>query len=207
MIRALLQSVACAVAFVLFAPGVPFAAPPEPGLIASHTALPRSFPLLVQSPAGQDALLRLMDPDTGALVLSAFVKGGAFFRVLVPPGRFEVRLDLGATWQDDATLFGPDTRHLVIGPLDFALAGDARKQGHRIVLGDLAAGGGVAVRGLSLCQRREVARLPHAAPPSGVGPADPVAGHLPPLASADPAPPGPPPLPAPGSLLRIRVCD
>ena len=50
MIRALLQSAACAVAFVLFAPGVPFAAPPEPGLIASHTALPRSYPLLVQSP-------------------------------------------------------------------------------------------------------------------------------------------------------------
>ncbi|MGR3760110.1 hypothetical protein ACUXV3_08240 [Roseobacteraceae bacterium NS-SX3] len=112
--------------------------PPEPGLMWNRTGLPAVFPLLVKSPEGQDYVLTLLDAQTGEEALAAYVKGGAFFRVLVPPGRYRLRF---APQDGGGAAELPE-------PLTFRIQGYARKGGHIVDL----TGGELRTVPVAVCQ-------------------------------------------------------
>lgn len=109
------------------------------GLLWNRTGLPATFPLQVQTAPGEDRSLLLIDAASGEAALAAFIEGGRFFRVLVPPGRYRVQLASGAE-----TLELPE-------PLSFEITGTGRKAGYRI---DLRAGPeAVEITSQGICQR------------------------------------------------------
>lgn len=59
------------------------------GLMWNRTGLPAVFPLQVDTVPGNNYVMRLSDPATGVDLLAAYVIGGKFFRVLVPPRYFQ----------------------------------------------------------------------------------------------------------------------
>ena len=71
------------------------AAPPDPGILRVSTTLPRTLPLHIRSPDGLSILVDVTDAVSGAEVMRAFGKGGAMFRVLLPPGQFRLRIAVG----------------------------------------------------------------------------------------------------------------
>ncbi|QBF32438.1 hypothetical protein [Thalassococcus sp. S3] len=114
---------------------------PRTGLMWNRTGLPAVFPLQVKSPPGRNYYLTLRDPDTDAPALAAFIEGGRFFRVLVPPGTFTLRFASGATWLGEDVLFGPgDRTHIfdLAEPLTFEVRGVAVKSGHIVDLTNMA---------------------------------------------------------------------
>lgn len=142
---------------VLFLLALPAAAIERPaGLMWNHSGLPLTLPLQVKSDPGADLYLQLSDPATGQAVLAAYVRGGAFFRVLVPPGRWALtfargRDAQGQDWQGEDGLFGAATEVIALPePLVFQTEGAARKSGHLIDL----RGASPVLRDIGLCQRR-----------------------------------------------------
>ncbi len=132
---------------------------PKTGLMWNRSGLPAVFPLQVKTLPGRNYYLTLRDVESGRDVLAAFIRGGAFFRVLVPPGTFSVRFAFGREWQGEERLFGPGTLTGILEiekPLTFATRGLGTKAGHLIDLrrdpqGQLALGD---IRGQSICQTR-----------------------------------------------------
>ncbi len=111
--------------------------PVQQGLMWNRTGLPAVFPLQVRSAFGMNYFLTLYDAETGAPALAAYFEGGRFFRVLVPPGRFRLRLAAGQVWQGEDALFGAGARTRFIDipqPLTFAVTGFDRKSGHTLDL-------------------------------------------------------------------------
>lgn len=116
---------------------------PRPGLMWNRTGLPAVFPLQVKTRVGQDYVLLLSDAQTGADVLAAYIEGGQFFRVLVPPGTFMVRFASGVTWQGEDAMFGRHGETQVIKmpePLTFEVVGLRVKAGHLIDIRDVSPG-------------------------------------------------------------------
>ena len=137
------------------------------GLMWNRSGLPLVFPLLVRTAPGLDYVVRLSDPASGQDVLQAYIRGGAPFRVLVPPGDFDVTFHRGADWQGDAALFGPGTETLRSAePLHFGVRGIGTKQGRSIDLRDFAPGelAGDATAPLSLCQFTDWRQAPRRTP-------------------------------------------
>lgn len=119
----------------------PFAAgaqtPPAAGLLWNRTGLPAVFPLQIKTNPDFDYLVTLRDADTDVAALAAYIKGGKFFQVLVPPGRFALEFAAGAQWQNETILFGPGGathRFNLAEPLTFAVRGVAIKAGHLVDL-------------------------------------------------------------------------
>ncbi len=113
------------------------------GLMWHRTGLPAVFPLQVRTPAGHDFYLLLRDHETGEAALAAYIEGGRFFRVLVPPGTFDLRFAYGTDWQGEDALFGPGPETRVVKmaePLTFKVRNFSTKGGHVIDLTDLAEG-------------------------------------------------------------------
>ena len=122
------------------------AAPQIAGLMWNRTGLPAVFPLQVKSPIGRDYVLTLVDDETGVSALAAYINGGAFFRVLVPPGTFRVRFAAGTDWRGEEALFGPGALTETFDleqPLTFEVRNPGIKAGHLIDL-SLAAPGQMA---------------------------------------------------------------
>ena len=171
------------------------------GLLWAEAGVPRTLPLQVKTVAGSDYLVVLREPDTGAAVLAAYVRGGEFFRVLVPPGRFDLDFATGPEWQGDETLFGPGTRHFTLAePLDFGVTGAARKGGQIVDLRDPQA---VGVKTIGICQRLaldpESLRKPQPlARPATISTADPSRNH--PARDL-------PPFVVPDYGVTSRICD
>ena len=129
------------------------AAPPH-GLMWSESELPRTFPLQVRTPPGRDAYLVLRDAATDAAVLGAYIEGGRFFRILVPPGTFVLDIAFGTDWQGREALFGPSTEvYAHPDPLDFGITGVGRKSGHLIDLRRTGPGIKAQAEDIALCQR------------------------------------------------------
>ena len=134
------------------------------GLMWNKTGLPLVFPLQVKSAPGTDYFMVLRKVDDGEPALAAYVRGGEFFRVLVPPGTFDIDFAAGKSWQDEETLFGSDSTmaFALPGALTFAVLDDSTKGGHIIDLRDLASDGtpNITVASTKVCQglrsRREV---------------------------------------------------
>lgn len=139
------------------APLALMAEPPRAGLMWNRTGLPAVFPLQVKTPEGADYYLTLSDAQTGEAALAAYIEGGEFFKVLVPPGRYVLRFASGEVWQGEDRLFGPGARTQrfeLPHPLEFAIRGAGIKGGHVVTLSRDQPGGGVraAVKAQYICQ-------------------------------------------------------
>ncbi|MEQ8256191.1 hypothetical protein [Roseovarius confluentis] len=110
---------------------------PDPGLMWNRTGLPLTFPLQVKSPPGADYIVTLTDNETDTQALAAYIRGGVFFRVLVPPGTYRLRFDYGTVWHSAEERFaGQKTLHLET-PLTFETRGIGRKAGHLVDLTEM----------------------------------------------------------------------
>ncbi|MGX0877997.1 hypothetical protein ACSSV4_002693 [Roseovarius sp. MBR-154] len=130
---------------------------PRAGLMWNRTGLPAVFPLQVKSPPGRDYFLRLIDVETGDAALAAYIEGGAFFRVLVPPGTFRLIFAAGTTWRGEDDLFGPGEATQIFElrrPLTFETHGLDTKAGHIVRLIEQPSGEilEAAVKGQAICQ-------------------------------------------------------
>lgn len=111
--------------------------PTPAGLLWNRSGLPAVFPLQVKTPPGPDYHLTLIDTQTGSAALAAYIEGGAFFRVLVPPGTFRLRFATGRDWQGEDVLFGEGEathRFELRRPLTFETRGLGTKAGHIVTL-------------------------------------------------------------------------
>ncbi|AVL53564.1 hypothetical protein CEP88_13710 [Roseobacter denitrificans] len=138
---------------------------PRAGLMWNKTGLPAVFPLQVKTAPGQDFMMTLVDAQTHAPALAAFIEGGEFFKVLVPPGEYDVRFATGAQWRGEAELFGKDETTLFVldGPLRFAVMDFATKLGH--VIDFTASDDAIMVKAQFICQRFSVAEFARPQPP------------------------------------------
>ena len=147
------------------------------GLLWSASELPRTMPLQIKTAPGRDFYLVLRDVASGTDVIGAYARGGEFFRLLVPPGQFELQFAIGEPkdWQGPGELFGETTQRLRLDPpLAFGVTGYARKGGHLLDLRNLDQ---IAERSLGICQRLaldpESVSVEPDAPMPGVSPRDP----------------------------------
>ena len=117
------------------------AQPAKHGLMWHRSGLPAVFPLQVKTLGPQGYYVTLTDVETERAVLAAYIEGGRFFRVLVPPGTFRVRFVYGNVWQGEEALFGETSSIFdVPEPLRFGVSGFNTKEGHLIDLRDLSPG-------------------------------------------------------------------
>lgn len=107
---------------------------PRAGLMWNQSGLPATLPLQIRTFPGKDYVLYLIDPDTDGAVMAGYIRGGQFFRLLVPPGTWHLRFAYGDEWQDEAGLFGDNSEWTELDePLDFR-ASAARRHGHVVTL-------------------------------------------------------------------------
>lgn len=108
---------------------------PRAGLMWNRSGLPATFPLQVRTPAGRDYVVFLIAPDSGRAVMAGYIRGGNFFRLLVPPGTYLLRFAHGLGWQGETQLFGPDTEWVEAEePVDFRIIGTGRRSGYLVTL-------------------------------------------------------------------------
>lgn len=107
---------------------------PRAGLMWNRSGLPATLPLVVRTMPAQDYVVFLAPVDGGNPVMAGYIHGGTFFRLLVPPGTWDVRFAHGRDWQGEEALFGPQTEWTrVEKPMTFG-ASVARKHGYIIRL-------------------------------------------------------------------------
>ncbi len=122
------------------------------GLMWNRSGLAATLPLQVKTNSGSDFLLLLRETSSGEAVLAAYIRGGEFFRVLTPPGRYDLLLVSGTEWQGEVAQFGPGSRRFVLyPPLTFG-ATVSRKNGYLV---DLRDSENITIRDLAICQRLE----------------------------------------------------
>ncbi len=139
--------------------------PAKHGLMWHRSGLPAVFPLQVKTLGPQDYYVTLTDFETEETVLAAYIEGGRFFRVLVPPGTFEVRFAYGNIWQGEEALFGPEGKTSFFDmpdPLTFGVRNYNTKGGHLVDLRDISPGqeARVVPEALFLCQGVRLVQLP-----------------------------------------------
>lgn len=115
-------------------------APILSGLIWNRTGLPAVFPLQVKTPAGENYFLKLVNERTKSEAIAAFIVGGSFFKVLVPPGTYTLQFSFGNVWQGEEHLFGSGANTETFElqqALTFQLRGGRTKAGHLVDLTDM----------------------------------------------------------------------
>jgi hypothetical protein len=70
----------------------------------------RIAPLKIETEAGSDYLLKLVNTSDETDTITIFVRGGENFSTKVPLGGYSIRGATGKTWYNKQALFGPDTR-------------------------------------------------------------------------------------------------
>ncbi len=125
----------------------------------NRSGLPLVFPLILRTAPGEDVFVTLTAVGADAPAMAAYARGGEFFRVLVPPGTYELLFAAGTGWQGEDALFGPGdaTRRFGLDdPLTFRVRGLGSKVGHIVDLTDAArgvlAGKDIDVRPTALCR-------------------------------------------------------
>ncbi|MFD1796370.1 hypothetical protein FQV27_00590 [Paracoccus aurantiacus] len=109
---------------------------PPAGLLWKRSDLPATLPLQLKTPAGQDYVVFLTRPEVTEPEMAAYVRGGSFFRLLVPPGDWRISIASGQQWQGEERLFGPETNWTELSdPLNF-MAGNATMNGHVLSIDD-----------------------------------------------------------------------
>lgn len=108
---------------------------PRAGILWNRSGLPATFPLQVKTLPGKDYVVFLVDPDTDDPAMAGYIRGGTFFRLLVPPGNYLLRFAYGTDWRGQDDLFGADTGWTQIDkPLDFRVIGTSRRSGYLVTL-------------------------------------------------------------------------
>lgn len=135
------------------------------GLMWHRSGLPAVFPLQVKTLGPQDYYVTLTNVDSDETVLAAYIEGGRFFRVLVPPGTFEVRFAYGNVWQGEEALFGPEGKTAFFDmpdPLTFGVRNFNTKGGHLVDLRDISPGqeARVVPEALFVCQGMRLVSTP-----------------------------------------------
>lgn len=119
----------------LILPAAALAERPRAGLMWNRSGLPATFPLQIISPAGRDYVVHLLDAGTDRAVMAGYVHGGGPFRLLVPPGRYRLRIAHGLGWIDETRMFGPGTAWIESPQvLDFRVIGTSRRSGYLVRL-------------------------------------------------------------------------
>ena len=72
------------------------------------TSLPQA-PFKVDNTQGDNALIKLVDPRAGAVIMTMFVRAGSIAETEVPLGQFEARYATGQKWYGYEKLFGSET--------------------------------------------------------------------------------------------------
>jgi len=165
------------------------------GLLWNRSGLAATLPLQVKSSPGTDYLLHLRDVGSGERVLAAYIRGGEFLRVLVPPGRYDFLFAAASDWQGETDAFGPETHRFALElPLSFD-ARFGRREGHLIDLRDPER---IVVRDFAICQRLALDLDSLGRPEPWVPPPDPLTDELPVL---------PPDFPVLRFDMQTRVCN
>jgi hypothetical protein len=104
----------------------PLASPtptPSPTFNPPEIPLPRSgkvtrlvkkraiAPLAIETTAGTNYFLKLVDNSSQATVMTVFVRGGTTAQVKVPLGTYQIRYATGNKWYGAKHLFGPETTY------------------------------------------------------------------------------------------------
>jgi len=131
------------------------------GLMWNRTGLPAVFPLQVKTSTERDYVVTLYDAETGEAALAAFIKGGEFFKILVPPGDFTVSFATGETWRDEEELLGLGAATQVFTlaePLTFEIRGVGIKAGHVVDISENPSGenSDIEVKDQLICQSSRV---------------------------------------------------
>lgn len=130
MIRRLILLSLC-----LLLPTLAAADRPRAGILWNRSGLPATFPLQVKTLPGNDYVVFLIEPDSSEPAMAGYIRGGDFFRLLVPPGRYLLRFAYGTDWQGEDALFGPLTDWTETEKvLDFRILGTARRSGYLVTL-------------------------------------------------------------------------
>lgn len=139
------------------------------GLMWNRSGLPAVFPLQVKTAPGYDYRVTLFESETGEAALAAFINGGDFFKVLVPPGTYILNFDYGKDWQGEAEGFARDQGQFSLDdPLSFEIRGTDRKAGHVVDLTEFKPGQRVMaeIRQQSICQTLRTDITPRYAGPA-----------------------------------------
>lgn len=130
------------------------AAPDRPaaGLMWNSSGLPATLPLQIRSESGRDHVIFLIAPASGEPLMAGYVRGGEFFRLLVPPGDWRIAIASGTEWQGSDALFGPETQFLEHSESLHFSAGQATLHGHVLT---------IAETGATEAASRTICRLPY----------------------------------------------
>lgn len=108
---------------------------PRAGLMWNNSGLPATFPLQVKTMPGKDYVVYITEPDSGDPVMAGYIRGGDFFRLLVPPGKWRLRFAHGWGWQGEVGLFGTATGWTEMEEiLDFHVVGRDRRRAYIVTL-------------------------------------------------------------------------
>lgn len=92
-------------------PPIPKQPLPDSGEVVNFTAAERIAPLEIRGTQGSHYLIKLVDANTHAPVLTVFVRSGTTVKIDVPLGTYEVKSASGDTWYGEKHLFGPKTAY------------------------------------------------------------------------------------------------
>lgn len=113
------------------------------------TTAPRVAPLRIGTPVGDEQYyVKIVDADTGATMLTLFVKAGQILRTKVPLGSARIKYATGRVWRGKAELFGPETRYNEADEVFEFTRDDRGVQGYTVEL-IKQIGGNLSTRSLS----------------------------------------------------------
>ncbi|GEM_PF-1782142 len=86
----------------------------QPQIPVGHGVLSKTYssgvaPLGIQTRAGTNYFIKLVNTATDQAILTAYLVGGRLFEVDVPLGTYEIRYAAGDIWYGPQYLFGPET--------------------------------------------------------------------------------------------------
>ena len=77
------------------------------GIMWNATGRRPQAPLRIETSAGANYYVKLVDAQSGAAAIAFFVEGGRPLEVAVPLGSYRFRYASGETWRGEESLFGP----------------------------------------------------------------------------------------------------
>lgn len=90
--------------------------------------------LKITAPPELNYVVKLTNWDSGAPVMTIFVRAGEIAEASVPFGTYRIRMAAGKTWYGEKVRFGPDTRYTQVDTsADFRIEDD-RLVGHELLL-------------------------------------------------------------------------
>jgi len=90
-------------------PDIPPLELPPGGQVHYYSAGEPLAPLSINTAIGSNYFIKLVDPNTGAQVMTLFVRGGQRVKTNVPLGNYELRFASGTDWYGEEYLFGAET--------------------------------------------------------------------------------------------------